>query len=170
MRLPLGPSRAGNGRRASSSPTGGASATNTSSKRLCGDARNAAFESYRSKRPVSAWVLQTVVFDFAVRLTASFDAAGPWSRPHQTPREPVAVTVGPVLNRRPAFRPTTAATALLTAFVVASVGGCGHGGGGTPSQADEPTVITSTTRVAGAAVLGNQRRPDDSCAADPTPV
>jgi iron complex transport system substrate-binding protein len=119
---------------------------------------------------VSAWVLQTVVFDFAVRLTASFGAAGAWSRPHQTPWEPVAVTVGPVLNRRPALRPTAAATALLTAFVVASVGGCGHGGGGTQSQADEPTVITSTTRVAGAAVLGNQRRPDDSCAADPTPV
>jgi iron complex transport system substrate-binding protein len=31
-------------------------------------------------------------------------------------------------------------------------------------------VITSTTKIAGAGVLGNQRRPDESCAADPAPV
>ena len=65
--------------------------------------------------------------------------------------------------------PIAAAAALLTAVVVISVGGCGHPGG-TSSPSAEPTVITSTTRIAGAGVLGNQRRPDESCAPDPVPV
>ncbi|MDT5099579.1 MAG: iron complex transport system substrate-binding protein [Mycobacterium sp.] len=54
--------------------------------------------------------------------------------------------------------------------MVTSVGGCGQLGNGTQSPAAEPTVITSTTRVAGAGVLGNQRRPDESCAPNPAPV
>ena len=37
-------------------------------------------------------------------------------------------------------------------------------------DAAEQTVITSTTRIAGAGVLGNQRRPDESCAPEPAPV
>ncbi len=61
-----------------------------------------------------------------------------------------------------------AAGALLTAVVVTAIGGCGNQGG-EPSP-DEPTVITSTTRIAGAGVLGNQRRPDESCAPDPLPA
>ena len=32
------------------------------------------------------------------------------------------------------------------------------------------SVITSTTKIAGAGVLGNQRRPDESCAPEPAPV
>lgn len=62
------------------------------------------------------------------------------------------------------------AAALLTAAVVTVVGGCGQLGDKTSSPADEPTVITSTTRIAGAGVLGNQRRPDESCAPNPSPV
>ena len=81
-----------------------------------------------------------------------------------------AVTVGSVLIRRLRPGPIAAAAALLTAVVVTAVGGCGQPGGGTASPVDEPSVITSTTRIAGAGVLGNQRRPDESCAPDPAPV
>jgi iron complex transport system substrate-binding protein len=81
-----------------------------------------------------------------------------------------AVTVGPVLIRRLRPGPIAAAAALLTAVVVTAVGGCGQLGDGTASPADEPSVITSTTRIAGAVVLGNQRRPDESCASDPAPA
>lgn len=76
------------------------------------------------------------------------------------------VTVGPVLIRPPAPRLFASAAALLTAVAVTAVGGCGQLGG-TASPVDEPTVITSTTRIAGAGVLGNQRRPDESCAPAP---
>jgi iron complex transport system substrate-binding protein len=75
-----------------------------------------------------------------------------------------------VLIRRPAPGPIAAAAALLTAVVVTALGGCGQLGGGASTPADEPTVITSTTRIAGAGVLGNQRRPDESCAPNPLPV
>jgi iron complex transport system substrate-binding protein len=60
-----------------------------------------------------------------------------------------------------------ASTALLTAVVVTLAGGCGQLGGSPPSPAGQQTVITSTTKIAGAGVLGNQRRPDESCAASP---
>jgi iron complex transport system substrate-binding protein len=57
--------------------------------------------------------------------------------------------------------------ALGTAVVVFALNGCG-------SSADAPgagpgggSVITSTTRIAGAGVLGNDRRPDESCAPEP---
>jgi iron complex transport system substrate-binding protein len=62
-----------------------------------------------------------------------------------------------------------AAAAVLTAVVVTAIGGCGTGGE-SAAPANEPTVITSTTRIAGASVLGNQRRPDESCAPDPLPA
>ncbi len=58
----------------------------------------------------------------------------------------------------------------MTAVVVTSVGGCGQPSGQPPTPAAEPTVITSTTKIAGAGVLGNERRPDDSCAPAPLPV
>jgi iron complex transport system substrate-binding protein len=57
----------------------------------------------------------------------------------------------------------SAATA--TAISAALCGGCttgSPGGGSSPSS-----VITSTTQIAGAGVLGNQRRPDESCAPQP---
>ncbi len=59
---------------------------------------------------------------------------------------------------------------MLTAVVVTAVGGCGNPGGESPQSVDEPTVITSTTKIAGAGVLGNQRRPDESCAPAPLPA
>ncbi len=127
-------------------------------------------ESYLSTGPVSAWVLQTVVIDLAGSLTVSFVAAKRGTRPQQTTRIRAAVTVGPVLNRRPAPGPIAAAAAVLTAVVVTALGGCGKLGANSPAPVNEPSLITSTTRIAGAGVLGNQRRPDESCAPDPTPV
>lgn len=52
--------------------------------------------------------------------------------------------------------------AALAGLAVA-VAGCGTGG---PAPSAN-SVITSTTKIAGAGVLGNQRRPDDSCAPEP---
>ena len=127
-------------------------------------------ESYLSKLSMSAWVLQTVVIDFAGSSTVAFVAAKRGWRPQQTPQIRAAVTVGPVLIRRPAPRLIASAAAVLTAVVVTALGGCGQLGGGTASPVDEPSVITSTTRIAGAGVLGNQRRPDESCAPDPAPA
>ncbi|MGE0217128.1 iron-siderophore ABC transporter substrate-binding protein [Mycolicibacterium sp.] len=46
------------------------------------------------------------------------------------------------------------------------LGGCGSSAD-TAGPAAGGTVITSTTRVAGAGVLGNDRRPDESCAPEP---
>lgn len=42
--------------------------------------------------------------------------------------------------------------------------------GGVPLPSATRPVITSTTQIAGAGVLGNQRRPDESCAAQPAEV
>ncbi|MEO8814559.1 MAG: iron-siderophore ABC transporter substrate-binding protein [Mycobacterium sp.] len=55
--------------------------------------------------------------------------------------------------------------ALKTAFAVLliTVTGCTT----TPAQSPSASKITSTTKVAGAGVLGNQRRPDESCAPEP---
>lgn len=72
-----------------------------------------------------------------------------------------------MLIRRRQSGPVAAATALLAAAVVTALGGCGNLGAQSPGAADEPSVITSTTKVAGAGVLGNDRRPDESCAPDP---
>jgi iron complex transport system substrate-binding protein len=75
-----------------------------------------------------------------------------------------------VLNRRPAPRVIAAAAAILTAVVVTALGGCGKLGGTSAPAVNEPSVITSTTKIAGAGVLGNQRRPDESCAPAPAPL
>jgi iron complex transport system substrate-binding protein len=64
----------------------------------------------------------------------------------------------------------SAAAALATAVSVTLVTGCDNLGG-TPAQPSAAnSVITSTTKVAGANVLGNERRPDESCAPDPAPL
>jgi iron complex transport system substrate-binding protein len=55
-----------------------------------------------------------------------------------------------------------AAAALTAAALVCS--GCGSGGSGT--HASTRSLITPTTQIAGAGVLGNDRRPDESCARD----
>ena len=49
------------------------------------------------------------------------------------------------------------------AAVLLLVPGCSQG----QQELGAAGVITSTTKIAGAGVLGNQRRPDDSCAAEP---
>jgi iron complex transport system substrate-binding protein len=59
--------------------------------------------------------------------------------------------------------------AIAAAVAVTVVSGCGStGDDGTAAEGQ--SVVTSTTRIAGAGVLGNQRRPDESCAPEPTPV
>ena len=56
--------------------------------------------------------------------------------------------------------------AVATAVSVVAISGCGSGGSVTPPGGMQ-SVITSTTKIASAGVLGNQRRPDESCAPDP---
>jgi iron complex transport system substrate-binding protein len=60
-----------------------------------------------------------------------------------------------------------APTALFTAVVVTLASGCGSQEGSPASPAGQQSVITSTTKIASAGVLGNQRRPDESRAPDP---
>jgi ABC-type Fe3+-hydroxamate transport system substrate-binding protein len=67
-------------------------------------------------------------------------------------------------------RSITAAAVLAVA--VLACGGCGSGGSG--NKASTRSLVTPTTQIAGAGVLGNDRRPDESCAraaapADPGP-
>jgi iron complex transport system substrate-binding protein len=61
-----------------------------------------------------------------------------------------------------------ALAAIGTAVSLIVISGCGSPGE-RPSPAQQ-SVITSTTKVAGAGVLGNQRRPDESCAPEPVAV
>lgn len=82
------------------------------------------------------------------------------------------VTVGDVLF--PSVRGgllTVGVAATVVAMAVVSAG-CGASDSvptpGVPPGPDAP--VTSTTRIAGAGVLGNQRRPDESCAAEPAPA
>ncbi len=65
---------------------------------------------------------------------------------------------------RAAFSGFTAAVAAALAL-----SGCS----GSAPYAENPstsTVVTSTTKIASAGVLGNQRRPDESCAPQPAPL
>ena len=59
-------------------------------------------------------------------------------------------------------RSITAAAVLAVA--VLACGGCGSGGSGT--NASTRSLVTPTTQIAGAGVLGNDRKPDESCARD----
>ncbi|WP_424076772.1 iron-siderophore ABC transporter substrate-binding protein [Mycobacterium sp.] len=63
------------------------------------------------------------------------------------------------------MRPATMAAAIAITAVLC--GGCSSGAPGGAPSATTPFAITSTTQIAGAGVLGNQRRPDESCAAQP---
>lgn len=56
--------------------------------------------------------------------------------------------------------------ALAGAVGVSLLSGCGSSGD-SPASSGESSIITSTTRIAGAGVLGNDRRPDESCAPEP---
>lgn len=62
-----------------------------------------------------------------------------------------------------------AVAAVCTGVGMTVVSGCSDDGRHSSSESTTPTsgVITSTTRIAGAGVLGNQRRPDESCAPEP---
>jgi iron complex transport system substrate-binding protein len=72
-----------------------------------------------------------------------------------------------VLISRPRARLLAAAVAIVTAVSVTVISGCGPSGGNTSTAGQPSSVITSTTTIASAGVLGNQRRPDESCAPDP---
>ncbi len=75
-------------------------------------------------------------------------------------------TVGgvPFLSSR--VGPIAASAAITVAVVATLVSGCGsESAAPVPKSTNAP--VTSTTKIAGAGVLGNQRRPDESCAADP---
>lgn len=82
------------------------------------------------------------------------------------------VTVGDVqlFRRRTGLIAATAAVA--TAVTITLVSGCGGADGdqNPPALNAADAPVTSTTRIAGANVLGNQRRPDESCAPDPAPL
>jgi iron complex transport system substrate-binding protein len=65
--------------------------------------------------------------------------------------------------------PIAACAAVSLAIAVTVVSGCGSEAATSPPNASNAPV-TSTTRIAGAGVLGNQRRPDESCAPDPAPL
>lgn len=60
------------------------------------------------------------------------------------------------------FRPL--AGAVLIAAAASLISGCGASG---EQPATQPSMTTSVTKIADAGVLGNQRRPDESCAPDP---
>lgn len=70
----------------------------------------------------------------------------------------------PTIRTRPASASAAVLTALSAAAATVLTGCSGH-------TSDPPTAnsapITSTTRIATSGVLGNQRRPDDSCAPAP---
>ena len=67
----------------------------------------------------------------------------------------------------PAIGLVAGAAAVVTAVSITVVTGCGSPGTSSSSPAGQQSVITSTTKIASAGVLGNQRRPDESCAPDP---
>lgn len=72
---------------------------------------------------------------------------------------------GAQAGRRAAL--STGLAAVGTAVVIVAAAGCGSSGGdGAPEGAQTP-VQTTVTRIANAGVLGNDRRPDESCAPEP---
>lgn len=60
-----------------------------------------------------------------------------------------------------------AAAAVTTALAVTLATACGGSTDQTGNPEPSNSLVTSTTKIAGAGVLGNQRRPDDSCAPGP---
>jgi len=83
------------------------------------------------------------------------------------PQLTAGVTVGAV-SWRPGI--IAASAAITTAVVVTTLTGCGSPLQGATPVSPERSMITSTTKIAGAGVLGNQRRPDESCAPEPAPL
>lgn len=75
-----------------------------------------------------------------------------------------------MLIGRPRIRVSRAWRAALCTVLATALAGCGQLGGETTPATPMTSVITSTTEVAGASVLGNGRRPDESCAPEPAAV
>ncbi len=75
------------------------------------------------------------------------------------------VLFGRVQTGRWVRRPSRVA-ALAGAVGVSLLSGCGSSGD-SPASSGASSIITSTTQIAGAGVLGNDRRPDESCAPEP---
>lgn len=59
-----------------------------------------------------------------------------------------------------------AAGAVLAAVAMTVASGC-SGSSKNPAPSAASSIVTSTTKIASAGVLGNQRRPDESCAPEP---
>ncbi len=76
------------------------------------------------------------------------------------------VTVGVVLIGGKRSGVVMAAGAVLIALAMTVASGC-SGSAKNPPPPGASSLVTSTTKIAGAGVLGNQRRPDESCAPDP---
>ena len=66
-----------------------------------------------------------------------------------------------------ALTPTPAAVLCGAVAAVLAVAGCSGSPGSPAPTTAAGSVITSTTKIASAGVLGNQRRPDESCAPEP---
>ena len=64
------------------------------------------------------------------------------------------------------IRPTRLVLAAAALAAVAAVACVGCGSSSPGPKASTPSLITPTTQIAGAGVLGNDRRPDESCARD----
>jgi|SRR5579884_813218 len=77
------------------------------------------------------------------------------------------VTVERVLFGRVRPGVLLAAALVVTAFAVTVCSSCTAASLGGQRPSSTSSVITSTTTIAGAGVLGNQRRPDESCAPQP---
>ena len=58
-------------------------------------------------------------------------------------------------------------SALIVALAATGCSGSADESTGTPAGPATSSVVTSTTKIASAGVLGNQRRPDESCAPQP---
>ena len=58
----------------------------------------------------------------------------------------------------------------LGTVLAALLSGCGQSDQATGLAAPPTSIVTSTTRIASAGVLGNDRRPDESCAPEPAPL
>ena len=69
-------------------------------------------------------------------------------------------------GRHVPFRAAVSGLAAAGMFAV-GISGCSAAPDTPAGSAPSSTVITSTTKVASAGVLGNQRRPDESCAPEP---
>ncbi|WAJ47622.1 iron-siderophore ABC transporter substrate-binding protein [Mycobacterium sp. Aquia_216] len=61
------------------------------------------------------------------------------------------------------------AAAAIAAAAVVACSGCGSGQSGSAGPSTR-SLVTPTTQIAGAGVLGNDRRPDESCARDAAPA